>query len=64
MRFNSLTKEELKKIKNYLIKKNAEKILLDPYKIKNLVIYGAGTIATDIIKKQIFLNKYKERIMT
>jgi organic radical activating enzyme len=57
MRFNSLTKEELKKIKNYLIKKNAEKILLDPYKIKNLVIYGAGTIATDIIKKTNFFKQ-------
>ena len=55
MRFSSLSKIEHNKIKEYLKEKNAKEVLLDADKIKDLVVYGAGTIATDIIKKnQLF----------
>ena len=43
----------------YLKEKNAKEVLLDADKIKDLVVYGAGTIATDIIKKTNFFKKIK-----
>ena len=59
MRFSSLSKIEHNKIKEYLKEKNAKEVLLDADKIKDLVVYGAGTIATDIIKKTNFFKKIK-----
>ena len=59
MRFNSLNENEHKVIKKYLNDKNAKEVLLDADKIKDLVVYGAGTIATDIIKKTNFFKKIK-----
>ncbi len=59
MRFNSLNKNEHELIKKYLKEKNAKEVLLDADKIKDLVVYGAGTIATDIIKKTNFFKKIK-----
>ncbi len=59
MRFNSLNENEHKMIKKYLNDKNAKEVLLDADKIKDLVVYGAGTIATDIIKKTNFFKKIK-----
>lgn len=59
IRFGSLKKGELIDIKNYLIKIKADQILLDPDKIKDLIIYGAGKIATEIIKKTNFFKNIK-----
>ena len=54
IRFGSLTNNELLELKNYLIKNDAIHILLDPLKIKNLIIYGAGNIAGEMISKTDF----------
>ena len=42
---------------NKLSKKNANHILLDPLKVKDLIIYGAGNIAGQIISKTAFFQK-------
>ena len=54
IRFSSLTSIELSELKAYLIKNNAVHILLDPLKIKDMIIYGAGCIAGEIISKTNF----------
>ena len=54
IRFSSLTSFELLELKTYLIEKNAAHILLDPFKIKDMIIYGAGNIAGEIISKTNF----------
>ena len=59
IRFGSLKKEELHDIRNYLIKNKSDHIRLDPDKIKDLIIYGAGKIATEIIKKTNFFKNIK-----
>jgi len=58
-RFSSLNKSELENIKKYLIEKKAINVLLDPKKINDLIIYGAGKIATEIIKKTNFIKEIK-----
>ena len=59
LRFGSLRDEELDEIKLYLSKYDSKHILLDPDQIKDLIIYGAGKIATEIIKKTNFFKKIK-----
>lgn len=59
LRFGSLRGEELEEIKLYLSKYDSKHILLDPDQIKDLIIYGAGKIATEIIKKTNFFKKIK-----
>ena len=59
LRFGSLKDEELDEIKLYLSKYNSKHILLDPNQIKDLIIYGAGNIASEIIKKTNFFKKIK-----
>ena len=57
IRFGTLESNELIELKDYLIKKNAHHILLDPLKVKDLIIYGAGNIAGQIISKTDFFQK-------
>ena len=57
IRFSSLNKSEHENIKKYLSEKKAINVLLDPKKINNLIIYGAGKIATEIIKKTNFIKE-------
>jgi poly(ribitol-phosphate) beta-N-acetylglucosaminyltransferase len=59
LRFGSLKNDELDKIKFYLSKYDSKQVLLDPNQIKDLIIYGAGNIATEIIKKTNFFKKIK-----
>ena len=59
LRFISLDSNDLNIIKTYLQNKQANKILLDSNKIDNLIIYGAGTIGKEIIKKTNFFKKLK-----
>ena len=54
IRFSSLTSFELLELKTYLIENNAAHILLDPFEIKDMIIYGAGNIAGEIISKTNF----------
>ena len=58
-RFISLNDDKLKMIKNFLINKGSDKILLNPEKIKDLIIYGAGEIADQMIRKVSFFKKIK-----
>ena len=53
-RFTSLSVEELDHLKQYLSIYNGNIILLDPSVIKDLFVYGAGNIATQIITKTNF----------
>ncbi len=57
LRFGSLKSQELEEIKYYLSKNDSRHIILDPIQIKDLIIYGAGNIATEIIKKTNFFKK-------
>ena len=59
LRFISLDVKKLDNVKNYLLKKNANKILLDYEKLNDLIIYGAGKIGKEIIKKTNFFKKVK-----
>ncbi len=59
LRFGSLESEELDRIRSYLSKYDSKHILLDPNQIKDLIIYGAGNIATEIIKKTNFFKNIK-----
>ena len=54
IRFGSLADNELIELKNYLIKNDAVHILLDPLKVKDIIIYGAGNIAGEMISKTDF----------
>jgi len=58
-RFSSLDKNELANIRNYLNENKANEVLLDAEKIGDLVVYGAGTIASEIINKTNFFKKIK-----
>ena len=57
IRFGTLENKELIELKDYLLKNNANHILLDPLKVKDLIIYGAGNIAGQIISKTAFFQK-------
>jgi len=54
IRFSSLTSFELLELKTYLTENNTADILIDPLKIKDMIIYGAGNIAREIISKTNF----------
>ena len=56
-RFVSLDENELKKLINFTKKNNLEELILSPELIDNLVLFGAGKIATQIIKKTSFFKK-------
>tara|TARA_A100001011_G_scaffold334602_3_gene363034 strand:+ start:1472 stop:2779 length:1308 start_codon:yes stop_codon:yes gene_type:complete len=57
IRFSSLKDNELSELKNYLSDHDASHILLDPFKVKDLIIYGAGKIAWEIISKTNFFKE-------
>ena len=61
LRFSSLNKEELDMFNYYLNSHNSLDVILNPVEVKNLVIFGAGKIAGEIIKKLIFLKNTKFR---
>ena len=50
LRFSSLNKEELDMFNYYLNSHNSLDVILNPVEVKNLVIFGAGKIAGEIIK--------------
>lgn len=57
LRFSSLNKEELDMFNYYLNSHNSLDVILNPVEVKNLVIFGAGKIAGEIIKKTNFFKK-------
>ena len=57
VRFSSLKKDELKDLSQYLLLHNADHIILDPLQIKDLIVYGSGEIATQIISKTNFFKQ-------
>ena len=57
LRFSSLNFKEEKEIIEYLKSKNSSNIILNPDEIKNLIVFGAGKIATEIVKKTNFFRK-------
>ncbi len=59
LRFGSLTKNELEKFNLYLKSHNLQNIILNPDEVQNLVIFGAGKIAGEIIKKTSFFRNIK-----
>ena len=54
LRFGSLNKVELENLNKYLEEHNSQEIVLNPNKIDNLIIFGAGKIANEMIKKTNF----------
>ena len=60
LRFMSLSEDEMKKINNYSNDNNSEEIILKPEVIKNLIIFGAGKIANEIIKKTYFFKNIED----
>lgn len=59
IRFSTLNKKYLNEVKIYLNNHKASKIILDPIIIQDLIIYGAGKIAEQIISKTNFFKKIK-----
>jgi ribosomal protein S13 len=59
-RFCSLKNEELQEINKYIKDNNLINIILNPNQIENLVIFGAGVIAKEIIKKTSFVKNLKD----
>jgi len=59
IRFSTLNKKYLNELKIYLNNHKASKIILDPIIIQDLIIYGAGKIAEQIISKTNFFKKIK-----
>lgn len=53
-RFTSLTHDEIKKINNYSKVNKLEEIILKPEMINDMIIFGAGEISNEIIKKNRF----------
>lgn len=54
LRFSSLNKDELEKFNMYLQSHDLLNIVLNASKVQNLIIFGAGKIAGEIIKKTNF----------
>lgn len=54
LRFSSLNKDELEKFNLYLQNHNLLNIVLNANKVQNLIVFGAGKIAGEIIKKTNF----------
>ena len=58
-RFISLDNKDLLNLVSYLKENNIQNILLDPKKIDNLIVYGAGYIGKEMIKKTNFFRSVK-----
>jgi len=56
-RFTSLTNDEIKKINDYSKVNKLEEIILKPELINDMIIFGAGEISNEIIKKTDFFKK-------
>ena len=54
LRLISLSTEEINQIISYINQQNLKNIILDPESVKDLIVYGAGEIAKEIIKKTLF----------
>ena len=54
-----MTENDQNEIKNYLESQNKNSIVLDPYELKNLIVYGCGKIASQIIEKTRFFKTIK-----
>ena len=52
-----MNKEELDMFNYYLNSHNSLDVILNPIEVKNLIIFGAGKIAGEIIKKTNFFKK-------
>ena len=59
LRFGTLEKNELEKFNSYLQSHNLLNIILNPDEVQNLVIFGAGKIAGEMIKKTSFFKNIK-----
>lgn len=57
LRFGSLNNEEIYKLNEYSKANKSEEIILKPELIDDLIIFGAGKIANEIIKKTYFFKK-------
>jgi poly(ribitol-phosphate) beta-N-acetylglucosaminyltransferase len=56
-RFGSLSNEEIKKINDYSKVNKSEEIILKPELINDIIVFGAGKISKEIIKKTNFFKK-------
>ena len=54
-RFMSLDIEEIKKLEKYLLEHKFKNIILNANEIEDLVLYGAGNIAQELVRKTSFL---------
>jgi poly(ribitol-phosphate) beta-N-acetylglucosaminyltransferase len=59
LRFGSLDKKEIENFNLYLKNQNLLDIVLDPNEVENLIVFGAGKIAGEIIKKTNFFKNIK-----
>jgi len=59
VRFSSLNNNDINELKIYLNTHKASQLILDPTIIQDLVIYGAGRIAEEIIRKTNFFKIIK-----
>ena len=58
-RFMSLDIEEIKKLEKYLLEHKFKNIILNANEIEDLVLYGAGNIAQELVRKTSFFKNLK-----
>ena len=58
-RFMSLDIEEIKKLERYLLEHKFKNIILNANEIQDLVLYGAGNIAQELVRKTSFFKNLK-----
>ena len=59
LRFVSLKDDEIEKLQNYLSKNNFQNTILNAAELNDLIIYGAGNIAHELIRKTNFFKSLK-----
>ena len=58
-RFMSLDIEEIKKLEKYLLEHKFKNIILNANEIEDLVLYGAGNIAQELVRKTSFFKNLR-----
>ena len=59
MRFMSLNIEETKELEKYLLEHKFKNIILNANEIEDLVLYGAGNIAQELVRKTSFFKNLR-----
>ena len=59
IKFGNINKSKFNELKKYLLSNKADEIILSPYNLDDLIVYGSGTIAKQLIQKTNFFKNIK-----